>query len=539
MWSDRLPPARRARLIARLRSVLPAPRPGSRGATTPLRRRASPEQVAAELCSRPGFVWLDGADPRLAASPRALLTARGGRATVHGPGGRVTFTARGLDLLEAALAAWGSAATGDDGGDRPGHHGLLIGYLGYELGGEVEALPPAPPDDLGLPDLWLGLYDAVLHRSQKGWVLESTDAWLGVPGLDPASLPTPLGDGKVADPVLAAERLLERAARRPAEEVPDGPLTRGPLVSRPHRSGFEAAVAAAVRRIESGEIFQVNLCRRLEAPLSPADLWPLYLRLRAASPAAHGAFFDLGPERPGRRTQSAVVSGVSDASDASDDAAGPRRALLSVSPEQFLTVRGGEVTSRPIKGTRPRGRTPRDDRALEKELLASAKDCAELAMIVDVVRNDLGRVCATGSVAVPQLREVLRLPTVLHTVATVTGRLRDDAGAADLLRAAFPPASITGAPKIQSMTVAAELEERRRGPAMGAFGWIALAGGPAGQGGGDLDLAVAIRTAVAARGRVAYHAGCGITADSDPEDEFDESAVKASAFLTALGREPG
>lgn len=513
MWSDRLPPARRARLIARLRSVLPAPRPGSRGATTPLRRRASPEQVAAELRSRPGFVWLDGADPRLAAAPRALLTARGGRATVLGPGGRATFAARGMDLLEAALAAWGSAA---NGGDRSGHHGLLVGYLGYELGGEVEALPPAPPDDLGLPDLWLGLYDAVLHLSSKNWVLESTDAWLGVPGLNPAGHPAPLGDDKVADPVLAAERLLERAARRPAEEVPAGPLTREPLVSRPHHAGFEAAVAAAVRRIESGEIFQVNLCRRLEAPLSPADLWPLYLRLRAASPASHGAFFDLGPERTGRQ-----------------------RALLSVSPEQFLTVRNGEVTSRPIKGTRPRGRTPRDDRALEKELLASAKDRAELAMIVDVVRNDLGRVCATGSVAVPHLREVLRLPTVLHTVATVNGRLRDDAGAADLLRAAFPPASITGAPKIQSMTVAAELEERRRGPAMGAFGWIALAGGPAGQGGGDLDLAVAIRTAVAARGRVAYHAGCGITADSDPEEEFAESAVKARAFLTALGREPG
>jgi para-aminobenzoate synthetase component I len=526
MWSDRLPPARRARLIARLRSVLPAPRPGSRGATTPLRRRASPEQVAADLRSRPGFAWLDGADPRLAAAPRALLTARGGRATVHGPGGRATFAARGLDLLEAALAAWGCAPTGHSAGSaRAGHHGLLVGYLGYELGGEVETLPPAPPDDLGLPDLWLGLYDAVLHRSPKGWVLESTDAWLGVPGLD-SGHPTPLGDATVADPVLAAERLLERAARRPAEEAPAGPLTRGPLVSRPHRAGFEAAVAAAVRRIESGEIFQVNLCRRLEAPLSPADLWPLYLRLRAASPASHGAYFDLGPERPGRRQASAVSP---------DDGAGPRRALLSVSPEPFLAVRNGEVTSMPIKGTRPRGRTPRDDRALEKELLASAKDRAELAMIVDVVRNDLGRVCATGSVAVPHLREVLRLPTVLHTVATVTGRLRDDAGAADLLRAAFPPASITGAPKIQAMTVAAELEERRRGPAMGAFGWIALAGGAAGEGGGDLDLAVAIRTAVAARGRVAYHAGCGITADSDPEDEFDESAVKAKAFLSALG----
>ncbi len=546
MWSDRLLPARRARLIERLRAVLPAPRPGSRGATTPLRRRASPEQVAAELRTRPGFVWLDGADPRLAAAPRAVLTARGGRAAVLGPGGRAAFAARGLDLLEAALAAWGTAP-GDNRGDgggrggRAGQHGLLVGYLGYELGGEVEALPPAPPDDLGLPDLWLGLYDAVLHRSPAGWVLESTDAWQGVAGVAAA----PLGDDTVGDPVLAAERLLECAARRPPEALAEGPLTGGPLVSRPHRAGFETAVAAAVRRIESGEIFQVNLCRRLEAPLPAAALWPFYLRLRAASPAAYGAFLDLGPERPAARTSARGGPGATAA----------HRALLSVSPEQFLTVRDGVVTSRPIKGTRPRGRTPREDRALEKELLASAKDRAELAMIVDVVRNDLGRVADTGSVAVADLGAVLRLPTVLHTAATVSGRLRpgsdragdshgshgsDSAGAADLLRAAFPPASITGAPKIQAMAVAAELEERRRGPAMGAFGWIALAGGVSGQGGGDLDLAVAIRTAVAARGRVAYHAGCGITADSDPEEEYAESAVKARAFLTALGtRESG
>jgi para-aminobenzoate synthetase component 1 len=507
VWSDRLPPARRSRLVDRLRTVLPAPRPDSRGSRTPLRplsshAAASPEQVAAELRDRPGFAWLDGADPRLAADPLVRLTTRRGQATVAGPGGRIRFAARGLDLLEAALAAWGgSAGTFPDAsaGTFSGT-GWLVGYLGYELGGELEELPPPPPDDLDLPDLHLALYDTVLHWEAGGWLLAANDAWRAVPREAPEDLPT--------DPVAAAELLLEQAARRPVEPLAVGPLAVGPVVSRPGRAGFEAAVARAVQRIHAGEIFQVNLCRRLETRLGRADVWPLYCRLRAASPAAHGAFLDLGAGR----------------------------ALLSVSPESFLTVRDGEVTTRPIKGTRPRGRTPREDRALEEDLLASAKDRAELAMIVDVARNDLGRVATTGSVAVAAHAEILRLPTVLHTVSTVTARLRPDAGAADLLRAAFPPASITGAPKIQAMTVAAGEEERRRGPAMGAFGWIGLDGGA----GSTLDLAVAIRTAAVARGRVAYHAGCGVTAASDPEEEYAETRAKARAFLSALGvEEPG
>src|SRR5262249_5300366 len=151
------------------------------------------------------------------------------------------------------------------------------------------------------------------------------------------------------------------------------------------------------------------------------------------------------------------------------------------------------------------------------ELLASEKERAELTMIVDVARNDLGRVCETGSVRVARHAELMTLPTVHHTVSTVEGRLRDGLGPADLLRATFPPASITGAPKIRAMALLGALEERRRGPAMGALGWISF--------GGDLELSVAIRTAVAARGRIAYHAGCGIVADSEPEAELAESSA--------------
>jgi para-aminobenzoate synthetase component 1 len=486
MWSDRPTEQRLRRLAGRLHAILPAPRPGSRGSKTPLRIAGArtpprPEEVAAKLRDQPGFAgfaWLDGGAPkeghRFYVQPLATLAVRDGRASVSGPGGSATFAASGFDLLAAAFAAWSGA----------GAAATLVGYLGYEMGGEVESLPAPPPDDLGLPDLHLALYDAAFRWDGRGWTLEATDAW--------------------REPItgLAGERILAAAGRRKDPEAPLVPKSR--VISRPERGGFEAAVARSVERIAAGEIFQMNLCRRLEADLPASDLWPFYRRLRAASPAEHGAFLDLGEGR----------------------------ALASISPELFLAVQGREVESRPIKGTRPRGSTPRDDRALARELLASEKDRAELTMIVDVVRNDLGRVCATGSVEVTRHAELMTLPTLHHTVSTVRGLLRPDEGAVELLRAAFPPASITGAPKIQAMIAIAAEEERRRGPAMGALGWISL--------GGDLELAVAIRTAVAARGRVAYHAGCGIVADSDPELEFAESAAKARAFLTALGaREAG
>jgi para-aminobenzoate synthetase component 1 len=320
-----------------------------------------------------------------------------------------------------------------------------------------------------------------LRWDGRGWTAEATDAWGGLHS------------------VIEAERVLAAARRRDPPAVPAGGWARGGVTSRPGRSGFEAAVERVVGRIASGEIFQMNLCRRLEARLPARHLWHLYQRLRAASPAERGAFLDLGRGR----------------------------AVLSISPEVFLTVREGVVETRPIKGTRPRGANPREDRALARELLESEKDRAELTMIVDVARNDLGRVSETGSVEVARHAELMTLPTVHHTVSTVRGRLLPGTSSAALLRAAFPPASITGAPKIRAMAVVAEEEERRRGPAMGALGWLSL--------GGDLDLAVGIRTAAAARGRVAYHAGCGIVADSHPELELAESTAKARAFLDALG----
>jgi para-aminobenzoate synthetase component 1 len=271
------------------------------------------------------------------------------------------------------------------------------------------------------------------------------------------------------------------------------------LQSSPDRQDFEASVGRIVRRIHAGDLFQTNLCRAIEAPLAPDCAWQLYERMRSISPARFEAFLKLDEQRT----------------------------VLSISPELFLKINDRVVESAPIKGTRARGVTSEEDQALLSGLVTSDKDRAELAMIVDVTRNDLSRVCEAGSVQVVKHAEPMTLPTVHHLVSTVRGRLRRDAGPVDLLRAAFPAASISGAPKIEAMRVALREEGQWRGPCMGAIGWIAM--------NGDMELSVAIRTAFVTNGRVRYYAGCGITADSVPETEFEESSHKAAAFIRALG----
>jgi len=464
MWSDRLEASARQALVERLWRVLPAPRAGACGAIIALKREVGVAEAAAALWHQPEFAWLDRPDAAwMGVDPLARLTVRSGKATVRGPGGTVRVKARGFDLVEAALAAWGGPS-----------EAMLCGYLGYELGGELEDIRQLAAQAADPPDLHLALYDWRLEHRGDGWRLCGTDAWR-----------------RVDAGTMGA---LIRRGRAEAE----GKQAAGPIASVPDENGFRRAVARTVERIYNGELFQVNLCRRLEAALESAQIGPLYGRLRAISPASHGALL---------RT-------------------GPRSGVLSVSPELFLSVRGRQVRSCPIKGTRPRGAAAEEDRALAAALTASEKDRAELAMIVDVTRNDLGRVCAAGSVTVVRHAELVTLPTVHHTYSEVNGELREECGVADLLRASFPAASITGAPKIRALEVAALEEGYRRGPCMGSIGWIGLDG--------DLELSVAIRTAVAAHGRVWYLAGCGITAGSVPEEELAESEAKAVAFLRAL-----
>jgi para-aminobenzoate synthetase component 1 len=390
--------------------------------------------------------------------------------------------------------------------DAPLFLGGLVGYIGYDLAGALERLPSIAPGDQDLPVLRLALHDWVV-----AWDRRTGHAWLGGRAID--------GDGR-----RLAHRLDEVHARLTAgprrgygeSRLANGERRGGDDPAGRHgaslafrsnldREAYLAAVERVRDHIARGDIYQANLTRRLEARFD-ADPWELYRQLRTGDPSLFSAFLDLGPSQ----------------------LTGRPRALLSASPEPFLSVdAGGNVKADPIKGTRPRGRDVEEDRALARELLASAKDRAENVMIVDVLRNDLGRVCRPGSVRVPRLCRLERTAAVQHLVSTVTGELADGNDPFNLLAASFPGGSITGAPKIRAMEILEGLEPVRRGPYTGALGWI----GPD----GAMQTSILIRTFVADGRRLTLHVGGGITWKSDPASEWDETVAKASGPLDAIG----
>jgi para-aminobenzoate synthetase component I len=263
------------------------------------------------------------------------------------------------------------------------------------------------------------------------------------------------------------------------------------------RPDYLAAVQRVIEYIYAGDIFQANFSQRFEAPLAD-DPWTLYQRLRQRNAAPFAAYLDF-----------------------------PDAVILSASPERFLRVSAaGHVETRPIKGTRPRGLGPEHDAALGQALTESTKDRAENLMIVDLLRNDLSRVCRPGTVRVPELFALERYATVHHLVSTVVGDLAAGTDALDLLRAAFPGGSITGAPKLRAMEIIAELEPSQRGVYCGSIGYWSVSG--------DLDTSIAIRTAAVRGRRVYFSAGGGIVADSVPEQEYRETLDKARGLIDAL-----
>lgn len=380
--------------------------------------------------------------------------------------------------------------------EAPPFSGGLVGYLPYDLGRSFEPRAIIAPDDQNLPALRLALHDWVV-----AWDHRAGRAWLAGRAVD--------GDAEALGHKLAAirDRLtsgLGDSVALPAGDV--GGLTFTSGIDRPTYLKRVEAVRDAIAR---GEIYQANLTRRLETKFA-GHPWSLYRRLRTGDPALFAAYLDLGFAADGRTD------------------GGGKRAIVSASPEPFLAVdRAGRVTTNPIKGTRPRGRTRMEDRALACELLGSAKDRAENVMIVDVLRNDLGRVCRPGSVRVPRLCRLERTAAVQHLVSTVTGQLRPGCGPFELLAASFPGGSITGAPKIRAMELLETLEPVRRGPYTGALGWI----GPD----GAMETSILIRTFVADGRRLTLHVGGGITWGSDPAAEWDETVAKAAGPLAAIG----
>ena len=368
----------------------------------------------------------------------------------------------------------------------PPFQGGLAGVIGYDQGRAFERLPPPRSDDVDVPDVWLGLYDWVIawdHDAAKAWLISS-----GIPERGAAAA------GRAAS---RARAVLDLLARGPAPPPADtGGEHRAPPSSNFTRAEYMAAVARVREYILAGDVFQVNISQRFDAPL-PCSPLQLYRRLRARNPAPYSAYIDGGGFQ-----------------------------VISASPERFLRLDGDRVETRPIKGTRPRDPDPARDAALARELAGSTKDQAENVMIVDLLRNDLSRVCRPGSVAVPALLALDTLPTVHHLVSTVTGRLEPACDAFDLLRAAFPGGSITGAPKVRAMEIIAELEPVRRSVYCGSIGYVALSG--------DMDTSIVIRTYLATGGRVCFNAGGGVVADSDPAMEYDETLHKARALIEAL-----
>lgn len=363
----------------------------------------------------------------------------------------------------------------------------VVGWIGYEVVRHLERLPAAAGDVPAFPDLELGFYDTIIafdHHEQRAWILSS-----GLPE-DAPQARRARGRARMAffTARLAQARELSPPDPRPLP-APKSNFT---------RCGFEAAVRRIIEYIRAGDVFQVNLAQRFTAPLPEGfDPFDLYRRLRRANPAPMAAFLDFG-----------------------------RTVIASASPERFLCLKGDRVQTRPIKGTRPRGRTPEEDEALSRALCTSEKERAENVMIVDLLRNDLSRVCRPHSVEVPELCTLERHPTVLHLVSTVCGRLEADRGAVDLLRASFPGGSITGAPKIRAMEIIAELEPDRRGPYCGTILWLGFDG--------DMDSAITIRS-FAIRDRIlTFAVGGGITILSDPKAEYEETMAKAQGLLRAL-----
>jgi para-aminobenzoate synthetase component 1 len=392
----------------------------------------------------------------------------------------------------------------------PPFQGGAAGFIGYDWGATLERLPQPRYDDLALPDVLLGLYDWVIawdHCERATWVISSGMPLEGEGRAQRAQMRLDLVCARLAGVGGSGRETESSDAGSFSRLLPPSPAPSYPVLgvddaeqiglhsTFTHR-GYLTAVARVREYILAGDIFQANLSQRFEAPLKEAP-WALYRRLRTMNPAAFGAYMDCGDFQ-----------------------------VLSVSPERFLRLSGAQVETRPIKGTRPRGLGPMHDAMLGQVLTESDKDRAENVMIVDLLRNDLSRVCRPGSVRVPELFSLEHHPTVHHLVSTVVGELEPPADAVALVRATFPGGSITGAPKVRAMEIIAELEPTRRGVYCGSLGYLGADG--------EMDTSIAIRTCVTTGGRVYFQAGGGIVADSDPEQEYRETLDKARGIIRTL-----
>lgn len=454
----------------------------------------SPESLAARLLDVPGVTLLLSGRHDLEAGRYSLLTADpflrfvscGSRCEIRYRRGtmRVQF-GNPWQILNAWLSAFELTRERD----APFPLGGCFGYWGYEMGRFADSALSSPRQHITTTnDCHVGFYDSVV-----AWDHHLAQVHL-------------ISTGQRADgsrTMAQAERTRRfwlghlETAPAPAEmPIQSSP----PPSSNMQREGFLDRVRQAQALIHRGDIYQVNLAQRFTTR-GALPAWPLFQRLSAGSPAPMAAFYDAGSVK-----------------------------IASSSPELFLKFSGNTVISRPIKGTRPRSANPVRDTQLGFELQTSPKEAAELVMITDLIRNDLGRVCAYGTVRVPELMSLEKYAHVQHLVSTVAGELRSEVTQLQALASCFPGGSITGAPKIRAMQIIDALEPCSRGPYTGALGYLGW--------NGESQVCVLIRAAVSHGGRTSFHAGAGIVADSDPEAEYHETLAKARGFFDALQQNP-
>ncbi|SRR5579883_131840 len=374
----------------------------------------------------------------------------------------------------------------------PPFQGGAAGFFSYDLYEHLEPISSSQQDVMQFPDMAIGFYDVVI-----GFDLVEHRAWIfssGYPELDEAKR-TKRAWERVREWELSCWKASRAAAKQEKTKSTQSTMS---IASNFTKDEYCQAVSRVKNYIRAGDIFEANISQCFSAKFSEIhNAFDLYLALQKINPAPFSAFlyFD-------------------------------ETALVSASPERFLKISGRKVEARPIKGTRPRGKTTEDDQRLQNELLQSEKDHAENVMIVDLLRNDLSRVCEPHSVEVPQLCGLETYASVHHLVSVITGKLQKDVQAIDLLSATFPGGSITGAPKIRAMEIIAEIEPTRRGPYCGSIGYIGF--------NGDMDLSITIRTFAIKNNKVTFQAGGAVVLDSNPEDEYAETLAKISSLQRAL-----
>lgn len=437
-----------------------------------------PDQVGglfAPLAETPWAMWLDSGHPAVAdgrsdmlvAFPRVTLVAQGGLVHIQEEDGGARDVSEGP---LAVLAQYLSTTSCEECA------GGAVGYFSYDLIRQYVTLPEVARDEDRIPDMAVGIYDGFVHvdHMNKRCQIRAQDTDAG----------------------RSWARRMEEVLTHVQKTPPTDFAVLDEVRSNLDFAAYAKAFSTVQDYIRAGDCYQINLAMRLSAPCN-GHPWSLYMALRERNPAPYAAWMNF-----------------------------PFGQVLSSSPESFLSLHAGQVTTRPIKGTRPRGRDFLEDERQCAELAASAKDQAENLMIVDLLRNDLGKVCSPGSIEVPELFHVESYATVHHLVSTVTGRLAPDRTAVDLLAAAFPGGSITGAPKQRAMEIIESLEPHRRGVYCGAIGYLGLDGG--------MELNIAIRTLVCSNGQIRYWAGGGLVADSDVCGEYQECLDKGRAMQEVL-----